>query len=441
MKKYIIKGGKILRGEVTVGGAKNVILKALVAACLTSEEVEIKNAPLISDLLLMIKIVEEIGGKVHFNGHKLKIRLKDITSTSIPLEIGAKIRTSSLFLPLLLARSRKAIIPNPGGCRIGARPIDRHIDGLKKMGAEISYYSRDGYFHAETKGLHGATYRFEKNSHTGTEALIIAGVLAKGKTIIENAALEPEVDDLINLLNKMGGKVKRLDGKKIVIDGVEELHGTSYEIMSDRNEVVTFAIASALTGGKILIKKIDMKVIKTFLDKFAEAGGKWEENNSFVRFYTDRIIKSTSVVTSPYPGFMTDWQGPWAIFMTQADEISVIHEAIYENRFGYIEELKKMGAKIDFFNPIVSNPKNFYNFNLEDDNVFHAVRIYGKQNLHEAILNISDLRAGATLVLAALIAKGETIIYGVEHVERGYEDFSKRLKALGADIKVAEEKT
>lgn len=441
MNKYVIKGGNILSGDVSISGSKNAVLKAIIAACLTSDTVEIKNIPLISDLFIMLELVKEIGGKIKLSGHTLKIEVKDIKTVQIPLEIGAKIRTSSIFLAPLLLRKKEALIPNPGGCRIGARPIDRHIEGLIKMGATAKYDSLDGYFHLKTNGLHGTTYKFEKNTHTGTDTLIMAAVLAQGLTILENAAQEPEIDDLIELLNSMGAKIKRSKPRTIVIEGVKRLHGTTYEIMPDRNEVVTFAILSALTGGKIFIKNVEVKNIDGFLSIFKKAGGSWEIKNSSVRFYIKKEIRPANITTAPHPGFMTDWQGPWAIFMTQADGNSTIHETIYENRFGYVDELTKMGANMHMYSPIVKNPETFYNFNYYDGERDHrqGLKIHGKTPLHNAVMKVSDLRAGATLVIASLIARGESVIYGVDYLERGYESFDKRLQTLGADIAKTEE--
>lgn len=438
MKKCIINGGNKLTGEVIVSGSKNVVLKAIIAACLTDEPVEIKNVPQISDVFVMLELVKEIGGQVKHSGYTVKIQLEKVKSVKIPLEMGAKIRTSAMFLAPLLVRKREALIPNPGGCRIGARPIDWHIKGLIKMGAESKYNSRDGYFHVKTNGLHGATYRFEKNTHTGTETLIMAAALAADRTVLENAAQEPEVDDLIRLLNSMGAKIKRTKPREIVIDGVRKLKGTSFEVPPDRNEVVTFAILSALTGGDIRIKNVRIEDVGGFLSKFKEAGGIWEKKNSSTRFYMKNGIKSSHIVTSSHPGFMTDWQGPWAIFMTQAQGVSSIHETVYGNRFGYVNELLKMGADLEIYQPKIANPLKFYNFHYHK-NGKHAIRIHGRTNLHNAVLNISDLRAGATLVIAALIARGESIIFGVEHLERGYEAFDSRLKNLGANIRIVEE--
>lgn len=437
MDKFIVNGGKKLYGEISVSGAKNVALKAIVAACLTDEEVVIKNIPHISDLFVMVDIVRHLGGDVVIKDHEAKIRIQKLAQSKISLETAAEIRTSFMFLAPLLARTGHAIIPNPGGCRIGARPIDRMVDGLQNLGVVIRYDSGDGYFHAKTDELKGATYRFDKNTHTGTETLLLASVLAKGSTVLENAAEEPEVDDLIQLLNAMGARIHRKSPRTIFIEGVSSLHGTTFFIAPDRNEVVTFAIAAIIANGDIFIKDINKNGIEAFLEKLEQAGGGFEIRRSGIRFFAKGPLRSSNIITAPSPGFMTDWQGPWAVLMTKAEGESVIHETIYENRFGYVGELKKMGAHISFFQPSVSNPKDFYNFNLDDDTNgnAHAIRIKGSVLLHNGVVSISDLRAGATLVLAALAAKGETVIFGVEHLDRGYEQFEVRLQALGANIR------
>lgn len=437
MEKFIIRGGKPLKGEIKVTGAKNVALKVLVAACFTNEEVVIRNVPLISDFFVMTDIIKELGGEVLIVDHVVRVKMKEFKKTKISLEKAAEIRTSVMFLAPLLARVGKATIPNPGGCRIGARPIDRIIEGLKRIGVDIRYDSKDGYFHAHTKRLKGNNYKFEKNSHMGTEVLILASCLAKGKTVLENAATEPEIDDLIDVLNNMGAKIKRIKDRTIQIEGVEKLRSSDIIIGPDRNEIVTLAIAAATTGGDVFIRDVDTKGIEEFLTVFEKVGGGFEKINNGLRFFAKSELKAINIRTSPYPGFMTDWQGPFALLMTQAKGESIIHETIYENRFGYVEELKKMGAHIQFFNPKVENPHRFYNFNVSDDKqeYFHAIKIFGPTKLHNAVVSISDLRAGATLVLAALIAKGENIIFGVKHLDRGYEAFDKRLRNLGADIR------
>lgn len=438
MDKFIINGGKKLEGEVSVSGAKNVALKAMVAACLTDEEVVIENVPLISEFYVMADIVRQLGGSVKVKDHAIFIKMEKFKGEKISLDAAAEIRSSAIFVAPLLARQNSATIPNPGGCRIGARPIDRTIDGLEKMGVDATYNSKDGFFHIKaSKGLKGTKYKFEKNTHTGTETLIMAAVLAKGKTVLENAAREPEVDELICLLNLMGADVKREEDRGIVINGVEKLHGARFTIKPDRNEIVTFAVAALITEGNVLVKNVTKTGLLEFIEKFEEAGGGFKEEKGGLRFFYKGDLKPTDVSTSFYPGFMTDWQGPWAILMTKADGTSVIHETVYENRFNYVSELLKMGAEIEFFNPKVENPRSTYNFNLSDNKpeYFHAIKIQGPKRLHNAIVDISDLRAGATLVLAALCASGESVIFGVEQLDRGYEEFENRLRSLGADIK------
>jgi len=438
MNKFVINGGKKLNGEVSVLGSKNVALKILVAACLTSEEVIVKNVPLISDFMLMAEIIHNLGGEVKFKDHSVSIKLEKFASEKISLDKAAEIRTSYMFLAPLLARLGKAVIPNPGGCRIGARPIDRIVDGLEKMGVEIKYDSKDGYFHASApKGLVGTDYKFSKSTHTGTETMLLAAVLAKSRTVLANAAEEPEIDELIGLLNRMGAKIVREEPRRIIIDGVSKLHGAEFTIAPDRNEVVTFAVAALVTKGDIFIRDIKSKGLEEFLELVKNCGGGIEEKPNGIRFFYKDQLKPSDVTTSFYPGFMTDWQGPWAVLMTTAVGTSTIHETVYENRFTYVDELKKMGADIEFYKPEIDNPETVYNFNIGDDNNknIHAIRIFGPTKLHDAALTIADLRAGASLVLAALAAEGESVLFDIEHLDRGYEQFEQRLSNLGADIK------
>lgn len=436
MKQYIIKGGNTLSGTIRISGSKNVVTKAVIAACLTSEPVTLKNVPEISDIQALLEVIESIGGTVSRKNGEVTIQVSEIKNHTISLAEGARVRTSSMFISPLLLRTGNAVVPNPEGCRLGARPIERHIEGLEQMGAKIEYKSEDGYYHATTNGLTGTTYRFEKNTHTGTETLIMAATLARGTTIIENAAEEHEIDDLIGLLNSMGAKIKRHEGRRVEITGVEKLHGTTYEIVSDGNELVTFAVLSILAGGNIWLENANLSNVSEFLKELEKAGASHEEVDGKVRFYAENGLNPTQVTTAPEPGFKTDWQGPWAILSTQAVGESTIHETIYENRFGYVSELRKMGAKIEFFDPEVSDPENIYNFNYDSGMSYkQAIKIYGPKNLHNAVLTVSDLRAGATVVIASLIAKGESVIYGIEHIERGYEKFVERLAAVGADIK------
>lgn len=437
MEKFIVTGGVKLKGTVNVSGAKNVALKTLIAACLTDEEVVIENIPLISDFHNMIEIIKDIGGEAKIIDHSARIQVKKIKNYRPSLDTAARVRTSFMFIVPLLIRTGNAIIPNPGGCRLGARPVERGLDGLRKMGADIEYNSEDGFFYAKTQRLRGVTYLFEKNTHTGTETMILAAVLADGKTILKNAAEEPEIDELIGFLNSMGADIKRTKKREIEINGVKKLHGTTHAIGYDRNEIVTFAIAALITKGDIFIKGAKKEYIQEFLNKLALSGGGVEVRKDGLRFYYAKELKATNITTLPHPGFMTDWQAPWGVLMTQAKGECVIHETVFENKLGYVKELQKMGADTLLFNPKISNPEEVYNFNLSDDDpkFFHAVKIKGPTKLHNAVVTMQDIRAGAAVLLAALTAKGTSTIFDIDKLDRGYEAFEKRLKELGANIK------
>jgi UDP-N-acetylglucosamine 1-carboxyvinyltransferase len=436
MDKFVVVGEKRLSGSLRVSGAKNVALKALVAASLTSDKVVIQNVPLIADIFVMLDILKALGAQISLDGHTVTVEAKTLSAHAIPLDMAAKARTSVMFIAPLLIRNKQAFVPNPGGCRLGARPIDRIIDGIKEMNADITYHSDDGYFHATTSGLQAVDYTFEKNTHTGTETMILAAVRAKGTTILKNAAEEPEIDELIELLNHMGAKVKRSAKREITIEGVDTLHGAGYAIKPDRNEIVTFAIAALVTKGDIFIEDAQTVDLDAFLEMLDKAGAGYEKKENGIRFFYKDSIKATDVTTAIYPGFMTDWQAPWAILMTQAKGVSTIHETVFENKLGYAHDLKRMGAAVTLFNPSVEKAEQVYNFNLSDDDpsFFHALKIEGPTPLHDAVVKTLDIRAGAALVLAALVAKGATSIHEVYRIDRGYEDFEKRLNTLGAQI-------
>ena len=437
MEKFVITGGVKLQGETVVSGAKNAALKALVAACLTDGTVILHNVPIISDILVMVEIMEELGAEVKISGHTFTINVGRFSHSSIPLDKAALARTSAMLMAPLLARTGEAIIPNPGGCRLGARPIDRIVEGIGKMDVDITYHSEDGYFHAKTKGLAGVKYRFKKNTHTGTETMILASVLAKGKTVLENAAEEPEIDNLIELLNSMGAEVKRTAKRQITINGVQKLHGAEHTICPDRIEVVTFAIAAIVTGGDIFVKAAHVAEISSFLEKLQETGAGFEVQKDGIRFFANGTLKAVDITTGIFPGFLTDWQALWAVLMTQAQGVSTIHETVFENKLGYAKDLKKMGAHVELFTPEVGNKDAVYNFNLTDDRpeYFHALRISGPTFLHDAVMTTLDIRAGAAVVIAALAARGVSTIFGVEKLDRGYERFDARLGELGAKIR------
>ncbi|MDP3954852.1 MAG: UDP-N-acetylglucosamine 1-carboxyvinyltransferase [bacterium] len=440
IQKFIVNGGNPLRGEVSLAGAKNSGFKLMIASLLSEEKSTLGNFSKIGDIVSTAKVIEELGGKVTFKeNHEMFIEGSAINKFELSEKHGRLSRASTYFVGPLLKRFGKAVITVPGGCKIGRRPLDRHLEGFAALGAIFNY---DGeYCLIEASELQGTKYRFTKNTHGGTDVMIIAAALAEGETILENAAEEPEIDDLISFLNQMGAKIKRVAGRKIVIEGVKELKGTSFEVMPDRNEAVTFACAALVTKGDILVRKANPAVLTAFLEKITEIGGGYEILPDGIRFFYDRPLSSSHVITAPYPGFMTDWQALWTILMTQTQGISTIHETIFENRFGFVGDLIKMGAKIDLYNPEVENPESFYNFNWADNKpeYFHAAKVFGPTTLTGNMMEICDIRAGATLILAALVAQGKTELTGVEHVDRGYENLEERLRSLGARISRIEE--
>jgi len=436
MAKFIIQGGRPLKGSIRLGGAKNASFKLMIASLLTKGESRLLNFSKIADVEITKKIIESLGGKVRKCGERtLFINGAKITTSVIPEKLGLASRASTMFIGPLLARLKRAIVPMPGGDKLGKRPLDRHFAGLMALGAKVKFIN--GMFEVSASKLKGTYFRFPKNTHTGTETLIMAAVMAEGKTILDNAAEEPEIDDLINFLNKMGAKINHLSSRKIQIEGVKELKPVIHKIMPDRNEAVSYAIAAIITRGDIIVENAKAEHLEAFLDKLKLAGGGYEVGNYGIRFYYKGRLRATDIITEPHPGFMTDWQPLWAVLATQSHGQTTIFETVHLNRFQYCLYLNKMGAKINYIQPMPENPELFYNFNPEDDkeDFLHGIQIQGPTQLEAIKAEISDLRAGATLTLAGLIAKGETVLTNIEHIERGYEDLDRRLIELGAKIK------
>jgi len=424
-----------LKGEVTLCGAKNSGFKLMIASLYADGLSTIKNFSKIGDTFSTAEIIKSLGGQVKFGqNHTVQVSGKNLQKNKIAERQGKLSRASTYFIGPFLYRFGKAILPNPGGCKIGRRPLDRHLEGIKALGAQIRI--TDDYYEITAKKLKGTKYIFPKNTHGGTDVMIISAILAKGKTILENAAQEPEVDDLINFLNKMGAEIKRTEPRTIVIEGVSKLGSAEFSVMPDRNEAVTFACAALATKGDIFIKEASPKDLEEFLDQLDKVGGGYEIAKNGIRFFHKGRLTPCNILTHPHPGFMTDWMGVWSVLMTQAKGESVIHETIFENRFAFVNELKKMGVKIELFNPFVPEPETVYNFNLEDDRpeYFHAARIFGPVRLKATKIEIADVRAGATLILASLAASGKSELEGVGLVDRGYENLDGRLKELGGNI-------
>lgn len=433
---FEIKGGKQLKGEVRLSGAKNVSLKVILAALMFDHKVQLQNVPRINDVFELMDLVRDLGGVAEFTAdNDIVIDGTKINKNKVDLLHGSKIRVSFMLFAPLLHKFKTCFVPNPGGCRIGARPIDRIVDGMKKLGIYIEYDSETGYYKAvQENSVHG-TYRFPKSSHTGTELLILLSVIGNGSVILENAALEPEIDDLISFLNASGAKIRR-DAQTISIQAVSQLHNENpYTIPSDRNEAVTFASLALATKGDITIYPIAATQLTEFIKKVKEADGGFEQNGDRLRFYFIKTLKAIDAETSPHPGFMTDWQPNWAVLMTQAIGKSIICERVFENRFGYVEELRKLGAVIDYIKNPHINPIDYFFFNFDPAKKYNqTIRIHGPQNLHGGALQITDLRAGATLAIAALVAEGESVINNASILERGYENFVLKVKSLGGDI-------
>lgn len=437
---YIVYGGKPLKGEVQLSGAKNSALKVIIAGLLFKDEVYFSNIPKIKDIEGLLYLIRSLGGKADFvDKNKVVVSNQGIKINKIDLLQASKTRVSFMLFAPLLNLFGRAEIPNPGGCRIGLRPIDRQIKLMRSLGIKVDYNSDDGYYKAKLKDsqIKGGVYTFEKPSHTGTEFAIMLGCLADGETIIKNASQEPEIDDLIDFLNRSGGKIKR-EKDRIYIQGVKRLLSPNqYPITNDRNEAVTYAIFALSTGGDVEVIGINPKVIGVFIKKVQQVGGKVIIGKNRVRFYYQGELKPSDIVTRPHPGFMTDWQAPWAVLMTQANGVSTIHETVFENRFSYVEELRKLGARIELFQPKVDHPERLYQFNYrkKESNLSQAIKIFGKTKLHNGVLKVFDLRAGASLLIAASCASGESVVKGASVIERGYEAIDKKLTNLGLKIK------
>lgn len=438
---FIVKGGKPLSGTVGLSGAKNVALKVLIAALLFRDPVRFSNIPNIKDISELIHLLESLGVVVKRDKDRVEIDPSGLNSYTVDLLHGSKTRVSFMLFAPLLHKFGEALIPNPGGCRIGARPIDRHIKMLESFQVDAQYNSNTGYYTAKVNGgkLKGSNYIFDKPTHTGTELAIMFAALCHGKSVIKNAAQEPEIDDLISFLNIAGAKIARRDST-IEIEGVSELTvpDEPYRIMFDRNEAPTYAAFALATKGDITVKGVVQSDIYHFVNKVKETGGGVETIDGGVRFFYKGILKATDITTLPHPGFMTDWQGPWAVLMTQAKGTSTIHETVFENRFGYVSELKKLSARIEYFQPQIDDAKALYQFRIDDtinlSRRRQAIKITGPTTLHNGALYVNDLRAGATVLIAACVARGESVVLGASTIDRGYEHIEEKLRKLGANI-------
>ena len=417
MDRYIIHGGTTLNGEVEISGAKNAAVAIIPAALLVQGVCRIENIPQISDTDTLLTILAELGARVSYlNKSTIEIDCTNARYQDAPYDLMRKIRASYYLIGSMLGRFGSAKTTMPGGCNFGVRSIDQHIKGMRALGAEINV--RGGYVYADAKDgrLHGARIYLDKVSVGATMNIMIAGVLAEGRTVIENAAREPHIVDLANFLNSMGADVRGAGTDTIKINGVDALHGGTYTIIPDQIEAGTYMVAAAATGGEVLVTNIIPKHMEGISAKLREAGAFVEEYEEAILVKGPAVLRRINLKTMPYPGFPTDMQPQFGVLMCLADGTSVITEGIYDNRFKYVNELRKMGAEIQV-----------------DGRV--AV-IEGGRRLTGAMVHACDLRAGAAMVIAGMVASGVTEIDDIHYIERGYERFVEKLNALGAEIEV-----
>ena len=415
MDYYKIKGGKKLNGEIKISGAKNAALPIITASLLADGETILKNVPDLMDIRTIIKVIEYLGAETEFNTaeNTLKIRVNNIKNGNLPYELVKTMRASVYVMGPLLARLGEADVSLPGGCAIGERPVDIHLSGFEAMGAKIDL--EHGYIKARTERLMPATFTMRQISVGATANLLMGSVLTQGKTVLENCALEPDIVDLGNFLNKMGAKISGLGTERITIEGVKKLTPVTYTIMPDRIEAGTFLIAGAITKGNITITDCMSEHIESLINLLRESGYIIESEKHSVKIMPGKKFNGFMVKTLPYPGFPTDLQAPLMSLAATINGISVIIETIFENRFTHVGELRRLGADIT----------------IEGNSAI----IKGGKKLMSAPIMMSDLRAGASLVIAALAAKGTTEIRRIYHSDRGYEKLTEKLLALGADIK------
>ncbi len=420
MEKYIINGGKALHGEVEISGAKNAAVAIIPAALMVDGVCRIENIPQISDTDMLLTILKELGAKVRFlNKSTIEIDCTHVRYQDAPYDLMRKIRASYYLIGAMLGRFGSAKTTMPGGCNFGVRPIDQHIKGMTALGADVDV--KNGFVYADARDgkLHGARIYLDKVSVGATMNIILAAALAQGRTVIENAAREPHIVDLANFLNSMGADVRGAGTDTVKVNGVDRLHGGSYAIIPDQIEAGTYMVAAAATGGEVLIKNVIPRHLECISAKLRETGTIVQEYEDSVLVKGASSLRKVNIKTLPYPGFPTDMQPPMGALLCLANGTSVITEGVYDNRFKYTNELRKMGAEIQV-----------------DGRV--AV-IEGGKRLTGAPVHACDLRAGAAMVIAGMCAAGTTVVEDVRYIERGYENFVGKLKALGADIECVDE--
>ena len=424
MAKYVVRQSGALEGDLVASGSKNAVLPLMAASLLTNEKCRINDTPALRDVEVLCHILEDIGGQIRFNKEEkyLDIETPEIRAAGAAPHLAGRMRASVLILGPLLARIGKATVALPGGCAIGARPIDLHLKGLEAMGASVQTFTKDGFDFVEATADHlkGCEIYLDFPSVGATQNLIMAAALAEGTTLIQNAAEEPEIVDLANFLNKMGAKVKGAGTDNIRIEGVKALHGTEHTVIPDRIETGTFMVAAAISGGNLTIHNTVASHLTPISAKLRETGVDVFEGEDFIRVDArGKALRAVNIKTLPYPGFPTDMQAQFMALLSVAKGKGTINETVFENRFMHIDQLRKMGADITYADRKAS--------------------IIGTKHLHGARVRATDLRAGAALVLAGLVAEGTTEVSQVYYIERGYEEFVEKMKSVGADIEYVDE--
>jgi len=427
--KFIVNGGKKLSGEIRLSGAKNAATKMMVASLLTDEPCVIDNFPNIGDTEITAELCREIGSSTEISGSELKIHTPEIKKSKA-FHLSRRNRIPILALGPLLARVGEAEVPILGGDKLGPRPVNLHMKALETLGAKIEI-SSESYRATAENGLRGAEIKFDFPSVGATENAILAAVMAKGKTILRNAALEPELIDMVKMLQKMGAIIELGANRDFYIEGVPKLHGVSHRVLPDRNEAVSFACLAIAVDGEILVREAVQDHLITFLNVVRRLGAEYEVVAEGIKFWRANSLKPILVETAVHPGFMTDWQQPLALVSTQADGVSEIHETIYEDRFGYAKDLNSLGARIEVSTECPPDSKCHY----EGKNFYHSAKIFGPTKLRGGKTTVRDLRSGIVNLIASLTAEGESEIDGIEEIDRGYEKIDERLAELGAEIK------
>jgi UDP-N-acetylglucosamine 1-carboxyvinyltransferase len=427
-RAYKVQGGRPLKGEVVLSGAKNAATKQLVAALLADEPVILHNIPQIGDVSATIEMLQGLGVGVTVEGHTVTIDPRPLKTGKVSEALSRKNRIPILLMGPLIHRFGEASIPALGGCKIGPRPVDIHLAGLEQMGAQIT--EGEGYYKATCKKLKAAMIELRFPSVMATETLILAAVKAKGTTVITNAAVEPEILDTAKLLQSMGAIINLETNRTWVIQGVDKLTGAEHTVIPDRIEAASFGIAAALTNGSIFVRHARQDDLLSFLNAIRRVGVPFKVEEDGILFGHSDEYNPIVLETDTHPGFMTDWQQPFVMLLTQAKGVSIVHETIFEDRFGYTESLVKMGANIQLHSDCLGSKE----CRFKHQNFLHSCIISGPTPLKAADICIPDLRAGFSYLLAALMADGESRVTGVELIERGYEDIIGKLQKLGAEI-------